>query len=124
MRRLSLVLGLCLLAGCANGPSRKYVVFFTRDSTTLDDPARWVVTHAAQQAMQYPQSVITVEGYAAAHGNLSADELLAVDRTKKVSNQLVGDGVAAGRIRQVPRAPSNEDGSVGARRVEIEIGAS
>ncbi|MBB2155997.1 OmpA family protein [Gluconacetobacter diazotrophicus] len=124
MRRLSLVVGLCLLAGCASQPSRKYVVFFTRDSVKLEDPALWVVTHAAQQAARDPQSVITVEGYAAAHGDLSADALLAVDRAKKVSSQLVADGVAAGRIRQMPRAPSNEDGAVGSRRVEIEIGAS
>ncbi|NVN12410.1 MULTISPECIES: OmpA family protein [Nguyenibacter] len=124
MRRLSLILGLCLLAGCTNGPSRKFVVFFTRDSSRLDDPARWVVTHAAQQAALYPQASVSVEGYAAAHGDLSADALLAVDRAKKVADQLVADGVAPSRIRQTPRPPSNEDGAVGARRVEIEIGAS
>ncbi|MBB2204407.1 OmpA family protein [Gluconacetobacter takamatsuzukensis] len=123
MRRLSLFLGLCLLAGCADGPSRKYVVFFTRDSTALEDPAVWVVQHAAEQAAHYPQSVVTVEGYASAHGDLSADALLAIDRVKKVSGQLVADGVRAERIRQRPRAPSNEDGAVGSRRVEIEIAA-
>ncbi|GBQ82901.1 hypothetical protein AA13595_1040 [Gluconacetobacter johannae DSM 13595] len=123
MRRLSLVLGLCLLAGCATGPSRKYIVFFTRDSTALDDPARLVVAHAAEQAAHYPNSVINVEGYAAAHGDLSADALLAIDRAKRVSAQLAADGVAGGRIRQKPRAPSNEDGAVGSRRVEIEITA-
>ncbi|MBB2202402.1 OmpA family protein [Gluconacetobacter tumulisoli] len=123
MRRLSLVLGLCLLAGCTTGPSRKYIVFFTRDSTVLEDPARLVVTHAAEQAARYPYSVVNVEGYAAAHGDLSADALLAIDRARRVSAQLVADGVSGNRIRQKPRAPSNEDGAVGSRRVEIEIAA-
>lgn len=34
MRRLSLLLGLGLLTGCASGHPGKYVVFFTENSTS------------------------------------------------------------------------------------------
>jgi len=121
MRRLSLVLGLCLLAGCSTGSSRKYVVFFTHGSATLDSPAQAIVSHAAKRALERNAGSVVVEGYAAAHGDLSADELLSIDRARVVADQLARDGVPQGVIRQTPRAPSNENASVAARRVEIEI---
>jgi len=121
MRRLPLVLGLCLLAGCSTGSSRKYVVFFTHGSATLDSTAQMIVSHAAKTAVDRGAGSVIVEGYAAAHGDLSADELLAIDRARNVADQLAHDGVAQSAIQQSPRAPSNENASVAARRVEIEI---
>ncbi|MBS4073657.1 OmpA family protein [Ameyamaea chiangmaiensis] len=121
MRRLSLVLGLCVLAGCSTGSSRKYVVFFTHGSAALDETAQTIVSHAAATALAKGRANVIVEGYAAAHGDLSADELLAMDRARIVADQLARDGVAPSAIRQAPRAPSNENVSVAARRVEIEI---
>ncbi|MBO1360996.1 MULTISPECIES: OmpA family protein [Acetobacter] len=121
MRRLFPALALCLLAGCTTGPGRKYVVFFSESSTTLDDASKNVISEAAAMAAKYPQADVRVEGYARANGDLSADSALAIDRAKLVAQQLSDDGVAASRISQHPRAPSNADGTVGARRVEIEF---
>lgn len=121
MRRLLPIVILSLLAGCANVPARKYVVFFSPNSATLDEAAQNVVTEAAQIAERYPAGILKIEGYAAAGKDLSADELLAIDRTKVVSKQLVSDGVAENRLRQQPRPTTGEDKSVAARRVEIEF---
>ncbi|AZV39795.1 hypothetical protein CFR75_05385 [Komagataeibacter xylinus] len=122
MRRLSLLLGLGLLTGCAGGHPGKYVVFFTPNSAQLDAPAQTVISQAAQRAVTN-HSKVRVEGYAAASHDLSADELLAIDRAKIVARQLAVDGVDAGRISQQPRGPmNNEDGALASRRVEIEVG--
>ena len=122
MRRLMTVLGLSLLAGCASEPPRKYVVFFANSSTELDDAARNVVQQAAELAQKYPSRLVQVEGYATAGQDLSADSLLAIQRAKRVAQQLSDDGVSGDHIRQTPRAPSNTEGSaVGSRRVEIEL---
>ncbi|MBE7619972.1 OmpA family protein [Gluconacetobacter entanii] len=121
MRRLSLLLGLGLLTGCAGGHPAKFVVFFTQNSTQLDTPAQTVISQAAQRALA-GHGTVRVEGYAAASKDLSADELLAIDRAKIVGRQLVVDGVDASRIRQQPRGPvNNEDGALASRRVEIEV---
>ncbi|GBR02103.1 OmpA family protein [Acetobacter oeni] len=124
MRRLLPVVGLCFLAGCAAGPGRQYVVFFGSGSTALDDPAKNVVAEAAAWSAKRPDLTVEVEGYARNGGDLSADELLAIDRAKVVAQQLVADGVPARRILQKPRAPSNSEGVVGSRRVEIELVSS
>ena len=122
MRRLSLLLGLGLLTGCAGGHPGKYVVFFTENSTQLDAPAQTVITQAAQRAVA-SHAKVRVEGYASASHDLSADELLAIDRAKIVARQLVVDGVDTSRIRQQPRGPmNNESGALASRRVEIEVG--
>ncbi|AHI24632.1 OmpA family protein [Komagataeibacter swingsii] len=122
MRRLSLLLGLGLLTGCAGGHPGKYVVFFTQNSTQLDAPAQMVITQAAQRAVS-THARVRVEGYAAASHDLSADELLAIDRAKIVARQLAVDGVDASRISQQPRGPlNNENGALASRRVEIEVG--
>ena len=129
MRRLSCLVGFCLLSGCATmsaGTSevgRKYVVFFTKGSSAIDGPGRGVVSHAAAAATRHPEVTVLVAGYAAAHGDLDADEALSEARTQAVAAALQADGVAPGRIRESPRAPSNEQPGVSARRVEIGFAA-
>ncbi|MCH4089735.1 OmpA family protein [Acetobacter sp.] len=122
MRRLLSVISLCALAACAGeGPGRQYVVFFGQGSAELDDVSQSVVTKIAAKARHYSDRVVVVEGYARQNGDLSAESLLAVLRAKAVARQLVADGVAEGRIRETTRPPSNAEGVVGSRRVEIEL---
>jgi len=114
-----------LLAGCAlfegGALSRKYVVFFSRDSTSLDHPARRVVQQAAEAAANHPELDLLVEGYAANNGDPADDGVLAVRRGEVVADALRADGVAANRIIMRPRPPSNETAGEAARRVEIDF---
>ena len=126
MRRLPLAF--CLLSGLSacslfegGALGHKYVVFFSTGSASLDRPARSVVRLAADAAADNPSLDVLVAGYAAAHGNLSADEALSAARGEVVAAALRADGVAANRIELNPRKPSNEDPTVGARRVEIDF---
>ncbi|NHN87247.1 OmpA family protein [Acetobacter conturbans] len=123
MRRLLSVLGLCTLAACAgNGSSgRQYVVFFGQGASDLNESAQAVVARVAERATKHPDRIVAVEGYAHQNSDLSADALLATQRAKTVTQQLVADGVSETRIRQTTRPPSNAEGVVGARRVEIEL---
>ncbi len=125
MRRLPLLLVICLLPACSlfegGALGRKYVVFFNKDSASLDQAARVVVADAATAAADNPSLDVLVAGHAAAHGSLSADEALSSRRADIVANALRADGVAANRIQVSPRRPSNEDAGVGARRVEIDF---
>ena len=122
MRRLLSVVSLCALASCAGqGPGRQYVVFFSQGSSTLDETALSVVEQVAEKARHYSGRVVVVEGYARQNGDLSTESLLAAQRAKTVSQQLVADGVSSGRIRETTRPPSNAQGVVGSRRVEIEL---
>nr|WP_298796179.1 OmpA family protein [uncultured Acetobacter sp.] len=122
MRRLLPLLSLSILAACASQPGRKYVVFFSNQSVELNDTAKNVIAEAARKAQSHPGSIVQVEGYAAAGGDLSADALIAIQRAKLVAAELHEDGVSGDRIRQTPRAPTNGEGmTVGARRVEIEL---
>ncbi|MCQ8240622.1 OmpA family protein [Rhizosaccharibacter radicis] len=124
MRRLPLLLGFCLLSGCAT-PSgddetgRKYLVFFTKGSTVIEPTAAKLISKVAEIAKRHPERVAVVAGYAAAHGNLDADADLAAERARRVDAALQADGVPGTQIRDVARAPSNENPAVAARRVEI-----
>ena len=125
MRRLPLLILIFLLSACSllggNALGRKYVVFFGKDSTSLDRPAREVLAHAADAAADNPSLNVLVAGYAGANGSLSADEALSGRRAEIVADALRADGVAANRIQISTRKPSNQDAGVGARRVEIDF---
>ncbi|MFT8804882.1 MAG: OmpA family protein [Acetobacter aceti] len=124
MRRLVSVATLCLLSACASngaGPGRQYVVFFSEGSSVLDEASLSVVTEVAEKARHYSGRTVVVEGYARQDGDLSTESLLAIRRAKAVSQQLVADGVSPKRIRETTRPPSNAQGIVGSRRVEIEL---
>ena len=129
MRRLSSFAALCLLSGVVSGcaasggvgdeTGRKYVVFFTKGSSVVDQPGRDVIAHAAMVASRHPDLSLVVAGYAAAHGNLDADQALSAARADRVSASLQADGISASRISEHARPPANEDPGVAARRVEI-----
>jgi len=111
------------LAGCTSSTERdKYVVFFTTGSTALDEAGQEVVSAAAEDARRSHASTVEVEGYAAAHGDLSADEMLAVTRAKSVVAMLGQDGVGSAHIIQTAHSPANNaDSRVAARRVTIDV---
>ncbi len=117
----------CFLVGaCAqtetNAP--KVVIFFPHASAALDAPAEALVAGAARRAASDPSTLVTVAGYAAAHGDTDADAVLAGKRAQVVAALLEQDGVATSRISIVPRPPNNENPPVAARRVEITIGST
>lgn len=125
MRRLSCLVGLCLLSGCAtfdgapDTVGRKYVVFFKKGSASITGSGTGVVSHAAIAAKRSADYSVLVEGYAAANGDHDSEVLLSHARTEAVAAALRADGVEGSRIHEYPRPPSNEDRGVAARRVEI-----
>ena len=130
MRRLhiaSLAAAAAFLASCAPGGddsqvAPKTVIFFEHGSVALQPTAQQLVAEAARQAGRPPSDNVTVAGYAAAHGDIDADEQLAAGRSRRVAALLQQDGVAASRIQVIPRPPTNEAPPVAARRVEITVG--
>lgn len=128
MRR-SIVFSLSLataavVAGCQSHSGRDlYPVFFTQASTDISPAASQIIARAASDARASHASVVEVVGHAAAHGsNLSANQLLAMERSKKVADALAADGIGNARIVQIARPPANsEDGAVASRHVSIEI---
>ncbi len=128
MRRLPIVfLAAAALASCGpddadNQARPKTVIFFDHASVVVQPAAQQLVALAARQAARNPSDGVTVAGYAAAHGDIDADEQLADERARRVAALLEQDGVAAGRIQVIPRPPNNEAPPVAARRVEITVG--
>ena len=121
---LSGVLPGCATTGSDDETGHKYVVFFDTGSARIESTAADVVSLAAGVAKRNPGTVVTVAGYAAAHGNIDADQALSASRADAVAAGLEADGVPAARVRENPRPPSNEQPAVAARRVEISFVAS
>ena len=124
-RRLLLVVP--ILAGvlaCTPGGARRMVVFFTADSTALDDGARSVIQQAAEAARFAPLDPVRVLGFAAPDtGTPAYNHTLAEARAQHVADGLIAAGVAPGRVRIQSRgAVPFEMMPAEARRVEIVIG--
>ncbi len=123
----SLGLSAALLSGCATDGAgggetgRKYVLFFTTDSTAISPAGAEVLHQAAAVAARHPDMNLVVAGFAAAHGNLDADAALSERRAQRVAATLQSDGVAASRISEHARPPANENPIVSARRVEVSF---
>lgn len=126
-RSLPVIFAGLLLGACSQSASlpqnnnRTYVVFFPFGSTQLDDAANKTITQAATYANHYPEKQVYVKGYAAIYGDLSQDEMLAIQRAKIVTQKVVDDGIASSRVHDTPRPPENRKSQVAARRVEIQI---
>jgi outer membrane protein OmpA-like peptidoglycan-associated protein len=125
MRRLAILLLLSsALAGSALAadPPRRFVVFFQEWSAAIDDTAQSVVTEAADFAKAHPRSMVQVHGYADPVGSRQANVLMSQLRAQRVSDQLLGDGIPASRIRQDGHGPVKfAISSQESRRVVVEI---
>lgn len=127
LRRTALSGALLLgLAGCA-APIREttpsYVVFFTAFSADLDEPARQVITQAAQAAQASSDRLVRVEGYADSDGSTEANRILSQLRAQVVADALIARNITRDRIVLRPRGQQDGDPGVESRRVEINIAA-
>lgn len=128
MRRfVSVLLASFLLGACSQSSSlprnndRTYVVFFPFGSTDLDDAANKTISQAAIYAQKFPEKQVYVKGYAAVYGDLSKDEMLAIQRAKTVAQKVVEDGIVTSRVHDTPRPPEDRKNQIAARRVEITV---
>lgn len=118
----SILLGACSQSGSLTQKNdRTYVVFFPFASTDLDDSANKIISQAATYAKKFPEKQVYVKGYAAIYGDLSKDEMMAIQRAKIVAQKVVDDGVLSNRVHDIPRPPENRKSQVAARRVEIIV---
>lgn len=118
----SILLGACSQSGSLTQKNdRTYVVFFPFASTDLDDSANKIISQAATYAKKIPEKQVYVKGYAAIYGDLSKDEMMAIQRAKIVAQKVVDDGVLSNRVHDIPRPPENRKSQVAARRVEIIV---
>ncbi len=104
-------------------PPQRFVVFFQEWSAAIDPPALAVIGVAAQSAKDHPGAPVKVSGYADPTGSAAANHYLSLTRAQVVVDQLVADGVDAGRIGM------DAEGATGfaltsqeSRRVGIVIG--
>ena len=120
-----LLLLCALLGGCAVMPpsgAPRQVVFFQTWSAALDPAALQVVADAAQTLKANPQDHVWVYGYADPLGSVAANKLISATRAQVVTDQLVTDGVALGRIEQRGRGETgSEPTEQASRRVVLTI---
>ena len=126
MRRF-IVLGLLLLTGaCAffAPAGQRFVVFFQADAVTLDETAaKQVVVNAAAYALDHPDMLIQVDGFADKNGTPEANAEITRARVQNVIRGLTSNGVPITRIarREVGAVAFTLD-SQESRRVTIVIG--
>jgi|GEM_PF-759911 len=124
MRRFGVLACLAFgLAACAGSgkPAQTFVVFFGQWSDKLDDAGRGSVRAAADWAKSHPDAPITVVGYAPPDVQ-KAETGISGTRAQLVVDQLVADGIPAGRIARAARGPVDYTlSSQENRRVEIQV---
>ena len=123
LSRAAAAAAVCATAGCAQyGPQvPTYVVFFTPDSISLDDPAYGVIADAAVAAATVPRNKIYVAGYADARGTPKALHDLTLRRAQAVAAGLTAKGVDSSRIVLEAKGHEGGDPGIESRRVEIEF---
>lgn len=111
------------LAGCAQDTSRdSYVVFFDRDSVTLNPIAQAVIHKAAVAARAEHATHIQVAGSAGANGDPDVLKELATARAKAVAMRLQEEGIERAEVSQTTTPDTDIDSShVALRRVSITI---
>ena len=126
MRRMMILGGLALLAGCMHTEpdSQRFPIFFNAWSADLDTAAAGTIKHAAEWAAAHPNAPVLVSGFADPDGSPQANKDISQLRAQIVSDELVNDGVAVARIRKtaVGSVAYTLD-SMESRRVEIIVGA-
>lgn len=126
MRRI-IPLALLLLTGACGffAPSgQRYVVFFEASAVTLDDTtARAVILKAAAYALDHPDMLIQVDGFADKNGTPEANAEVTRARVQNVMKGLTSNGVPPARIarREVGPVSFTLD-SQESRRVTVVIG--
>ena len=125
MRRLALLLSICLGACTTPQSSQRFVVFFQEWSAALDDNAQAAINAAAQWANAHPAEPVIVTGFADPEGSRKANIDLSRTRAQVVVDQLTRDGVVPGRIRLTAQGPTDfSQTSQESRRVVIAIAGS
>jgi peptidoglycan-associated lipoprotein len=76
-------------------------VYFTTDSTELNQEAQQVLAGQAQWLAQYPHYAIVIEGHADERGTREYNLGLGAKRAANTREYLISRGVQAGRIRTV-----------------------
>lgn len=100
------------------------VIFFTEDSSTLDDAAKATIREASDTANRFPDARVNVFGYAGPVGGVAFNRQLSDARAQVVAAELRRNGVASERIFVVPRGPVPFDmAPIESRRVEIRFAA-
>lgn len=100
------------------------VIFFTEDSSTLDEPAKATIREAAATAGRFGSARVNVFGYAGQVGGAAFNRQLSDARAQAVASELRRNGVASERIFVVPRGPVPFDmAPIESRRVEIRFAA-
>ena len=126
MRR-AIILALLLLPGaCAffEPSGQRFVVFFPDSGITLDDSAaKQVVVNAAAYALDHPDRLIQVDGFADKNGTPEANADITRARVQNVIKGLTSNGVPVTRIarREVGAVAFTLD-SQESRRVTIVVG--
>ncbi len=114
----TLLLTLSSCAALTGGGGTPYVVFFTERSAALEPTAKEVIAQAATAA-KAASGQVRVLGYTDSVGSPADDVTLSRGRAKRVSDELVADGVPPERIVQQGRGQTGTDPGVESRRVDI-----
>ncbi len=129
MRYHYAILGMCAaIGGCSlvSPPDDKhYSLFFPSYSADLDQQAHQAVDTAASVALANPTLPVTVAGFASPPDPASVNDPLSAQRAVNVKLALIGDGVAADRIKVVAFGTANPSGkpALSVQRVDISIGS-
>jgi outer membrane protein OmpA-like peptidoglycan-associated protein len=106
----------------ADGPAR-FVVYFGSWSALIEPKAQQIVAAAVAAAKQNAAAPLRVTGYASTVGSVAANTLLSQLRAQVVNDELVAEGVDAGRITLTATGPTSfVVEPVESRRVVIEVG--
>jgi len=100
------------------------VIFFTADSSGLDDEAVATIRRAAEAARVNSSALVRVVGFAAPDtGSADYNKVLSQARARNVADALIEAGVPRKRLRLESRgATSFEMMPTESRRVDIVIG--
>jgi peptidoglycan-associated lipoprotein len=102
-------------------------VFFTFDSTTIDDKARETLSRQATWLQQYPGVIVTIEGHTDERGTREYNLALGERRATAARNYLEALGVPANRMTTIsygeerPADPSPTDEAYALNRRAVTV---
>ena len=100
MRRVFLLAVLGLVGACSILPSsgKRFVVFFSESSSSLDNAAQSIVGAASDYARAHPDRAIVVSGFADPTGTPEANAAITRARVDAVAKGLQAGGVLPSQI--------------------------